>query len=90
MKYNYKSQKLFTIELAKEMKIVFAFYRLIEQPGFSEGKFINDLYISGGIELVSKYIKFVETGEHSDELLREMQNWHDNHTYGCTNNIKLQ
>lgn len=91
MKYNIKDSNMFGVnmravktaaeKLAKEAEMVSAFYKLTEIPEFSEGAFISDLYTSGGIELVSRYVKFVENGEHSYEVLRKIQDWYDHLSY---------
>lgn len=91
MKYNYKNTNQFFVnlkavndaaeKLTKEARMASAFYKLVELPEFSEGKFISDLYVSGGLELVSKYIKFVESGEYSNEVTCKFKDWYDNLTY---------
>ena len=86
MKYNIKNSNEFGInlravksaaeKLAKEAEMVSAFYKLTELSEFSESKFIEDLYVTGGIELVSKYVKFVEDGTYSYEILKKIQEWY--------------
>lgn len=90
MKYNHKNVNEFGInmravksaaeKLTKEASMVSAFYRLTECPEFSEGAFISDLYVSGGIELVAQYVKFIENGTHSYEVLKKINEWYEHFT----------
>lgn len=99
MKYNHKNPTTFGInmravkdaaeKLAKEAEMVSAFYKLTEVPEFSEGAFISDLYVTGGIELVSRYVKFVEDGTYSHEVLRKMRDWYDHFSSGKFENDDL-
>lgn len=99
MKYNIKDENMFGInmraskeaseKLAREAEMANMLHKLNQLDEFSEIKFIDDLYIKGGIKLVGEYIQFVETGKYSYEVLEKMKKWYNHFRYDPSDPYEL-
>lgn len=99
MKYNIKDENMFGInmraakeaseKLAREAEMANMLHKLTQLDEFSEIKFIDDLYIKGGIKLVGEYIQFVETGKYSYEVLEKMKEWYNHFRYDPSDPYEL-